>query len=768
MWFLALLIVAGAAGAIGAAYDASPDVPDSESADGFDVLERYFPQLGAGGGSGTIVFRAAQGVDDPVVSSAMTNLFATVNAGFPDEDGVPRHPGATVVSPYAAQGESQVARQGPLAGQLAYAQVNLTADVGLTESAALGEAIFDGAPVIDGLEVFPGGTTLAVFEPPKTEFIGIAFAVIVLILAFGSVLAMGLPIAVALGGVGVGLSLIVSLSNVVKIPDFTTFLAVMIGLGVGIDYALFIVTRYREGIHAGRSPREATITAMDTAGRAVIFAGITVVVSLLGLLLIGIGWVAGLGMGVAVTVLTTMITSILLLPALLGFAGERIEITRWRGLIAAGFVAVALFGIGIGIPVLILGGAGFATLTLLVSLALRPLRDVVPHRAPKPVGETLAYRWSRNIQRRPWLWVVTGTLFLLVLAAPVFGLRLGFSDEGNLAEDTYTRQAYDLLADGFGAGFNGPFIITVVPGAGDSADAVESLRRSLAATPGVAAVSAAFPNRPNAPEAYLIDLVPTTAPQDAASTDLVNTLRNDVIPGAVGDSTLDVKVTGTSAANIDFTNFLAGRIPVFFGAVLALSFLLLMIVFRSLLVPLKAVVMNVLSIGATYGVLVAIFQWGWGASLIGIDTGPIEAIVPLMLFAIIFGLSMDYEVFLLSRIREEYDKTGDSARAVADGLAKTAQVITAAAAIMVVVFGSFVFEDDRTGKLFGIGFALAVFLDATIVRMLLVPATMELLGDKNWWMPTWLDRIIPKLNVDGPSHDETDIRPTPNIAPIAG
>ena len=434
------------------------------------MLERYFPELGAGGASGTIVFRADQGVDDPAVIAAMEELFATVNAGFPDEDGNPQHPGATVVSPYSVQGESQIARQGPLAGQLAYAQVNLTADVGLTESAALGEAIFDGAPAIDGLEVLPGGTALAVFEPPKTEFIGLAFAVIVLILAFGSVLAMGLPIAVALGGVGTGLGLIVILSNVVNIPDFTTFLGAMIGLGVGIDYALFIVTRYREGIHAGRSPREATITAMDTAGRAVIFAGVTVVVSLLGLLLIGIGWVAGLGIGVAVTVLATMITSILLLPALLGFARERVEVTRWRGLIAAGFVAVALFGIGIGIPALTAVGAGLAALTLLVSFAVRPLRKTVPHRPPKPVRETLAYRWSRNIQRRPWLWVVAGTLFLLTLAAPAFDLRLGFSDEGNLAEDTYTRQAYDLLAEGFGAGFNGPFIITVVPGDGDSVD----------------------------------------------------------------------------------------------------------------------------------------------------------------------------------------------------------------------------------------------------------------------------------------------------------
>ncbi len=719
------------------------------------MLEQYFAELGAGGGSGTIVFRADQGVDDPAVRAGMEELFATVNAGFPDENGEPQHPGATVVSPYSEQGASQIAQQGPLAGQLAYAQVNLSGDVDVTESAALGEAISDHAPAVEGLEVLPGGTALAVFEPPATEFIGLAFAIVVLILAFGSVLAMGLPLAVALGGVGAGMGLIVILSNVFSIPDFTTFLGIMIGLGVGIDYALFIVTRYREGIHAGLPPRDATITAMDTAGRAVIFAGVTVVVSLLGLLLIGIGWVAGLGIGVAATVLVTMITSITLLPPLLSFAGGRVEVTRWRGLIVAGFVALALFGIGIGVAAVAAVGAALAVLTMLVSFAFRPLRAQVPRRTPKPVRETLAYRWSRTIQRRPWLWVVAGTMFLLVLAAPVFGLRLGFSDEGNYAEGTYTRQAYDLLAEGFGAGFNGPFMITAVPGAGDSDAALETLRTALAETPGVAAVTPGFPNRAVSPDAYLFNLVPTTAPQDAATADLVKTLRDDVIPAAIAGTALDVKVTGTAAANIDFTDFLARRTFVFFGAVLALSFLLLMVVFRSLLVPLKAVVMNVLSIAAAYGVLVAIFQWGWGADLIGIDSGPIESIAPLMLFAIVFGLSMDYEVFLLSRVREEYDKTGDSATAVADGVAATARVITAAAAIMVVVFGSFVFEDDRVGKLFGLGLALAVLLDATVVRMLLVPATMELLGDKNWWIPAWLDRILPRLNVEGtgPAHD---------------
>jgi RND superfamily putative drug exporter len=753
IWFSALTVVVGAAIAIGSAYNASAGIPDSESADGFDVLERYFPELGAGGASGTIVFRADQGVEDPAVVAGMEELFAAVDAGFSDENGNPQHDGATVVSPYSEQGASQIASQGPLAGQLAYAQVNLAGDVGLTESAALGETIAENAPAIDGLDVLPGGAALAVFEPPETEFIGLAFAVVVLILAFGSVLAMGLPVAVALGGVGVGMGLIVLFSNLFTMPDFTSFLGIMIGLGVGIDYALFVVTRYRHGVHAGRSPRDATVHAIDKSGRAVLIAGLTVVVSLLGLLLIGIGWVSGIGIGVAVTVLATMITSITLLPALIGFASERLEVTRWRGLIVAGSVAITLFGIGLGNAVVSAVGVALAALTLLASFAVRPLRHEVPHRPPTPVRRTLAYRWSRTIQRRPWLSVLGGTGLLLALAAPVFGLRLGIADEGTYDESTYTRQAYDLLAEGFGAGFNGPLMVTVVPGGRDRAADVDALQQALAEAPGVAAVTPAFPNRPSAPEAYLINLIPTTAPQDEATTDLVTTLRRDIIPAAVAGTTLDVEVTGTAAANIDVSDFVARRTLAFFGAVLAVSFALLMVVFRSLLVPLKAVVMNILSIAAAYGVLVAVFQWGWAAELIGIDGGPIEPFAPLMLFAIVFGLSMDYEVFLLSRVQENYQQTGDSAGAVADGLAATARVITAAAAIMVVVFGSFMLEDDRLAKLFGLGLAVAVLLDATVVRMLLVPATMELLGDRNWWMPTWLDRILPRLHVEGSAHD---------------
>ena len=766
VWVLGLAVIFGAAGAIGPSYDGVLDIPASDSADGFDVLERHFPDLGAGGMSGTIVFRADQGVDDPEVTAAMQDLFAQVDAGFPDESGDPQHPGATVISPYSDEGQGQIAREGPLAGELAYAQVNLAADVDLAESALLGEAIAEHAPTVAGLEVLAGGAPLGVYEPPESELIGLAFAVVILIVAFGSVLAMGLPVAVALSGVAGGIGTTILLSNLYTVPDGTLTIGAMIGLGVGIDYALFIVTRYRSGLHEGLAPREALVTAMSTAGRAVVFAGITVVISLLGMLFIGIRLVTGLGLGASVTVLVTMVSSVTLLPALLGLARERVEVTRWRGLLAAGFIAVALFGAGTGVAPIAAGEALLAAAVLLASFAVRPLRREVPRRAPKPTRETFAYRWSRTIQRNPWLWLAGGATVLLVLASPVLGLRLGVADESTYPDDSPTRRAYELLADGFGAGFNGPLMVTAVPrpdGADGATEAVADLSTALADTPGVAEVTPALPDDPDAPRAFVLSVIPTTAPQDEATTDLVTRLRDEIVPAAVADSGLDVNITGASAANIDLTDFLARRVLVFFSVVLALSFVLLMAVFRSLLVPLKAVIMNSLAMAATYGVIVAVFQWGWGGDLLGIAGAPIEPFIPMILFAIVFGLSMDYEVFLLSRVREEYVRTGDAVESVADGLATTARVITAAAAIMVVVFGSFVFEDDRIVKMLGVGLASAVLLDVTLVRMLLVPATMELLGAKNWWIPRWLDRLLPKVNIETPHH-RPDLPPVGSTA----
>ena len=746
LWLAALVVILAAAGVAGAAFGSSSDVPGSDSAAGVAVLEEYFPELGAGGQSGSIVFRADQGVEHPEVVAAMEGLFATVEAGFPDAGGFPQQRGATVVSPYSPQGAAQIAATGRLAGQLAFAQVNLSADVDDTQSGRIGDLIAEHAPEIEGLQVLAGGQYLATIDPPKAELIGLALAVVVLVLALGSVVAMGLPIAVALGGVAAGMASIALLSHVVTMPEDTTFLGLMIGLGVGIDYALFIVSRYREEVHAGSTPRGAAVVALDTAGRAVVFAGTTVVISMLGLLLVGLGWLGGMGIGVSVTVLATMVTSLTLLPALLGLAHRRLELTRWRGLIAAGFVAIALLGAGLDAAAVAASGAVLALLTLAAGRFTTALRRPVPRRARRPVEQTLARRWSRTVQQRPWAWLGGAAVVLLALASPVLGLRLGWADEGNFPAGTPTRQAYDLLAEGFGSGFNGPFIVTAVAGPDGSPTDVHALHQALAATPGVAAVTPPAPDDPSEPRAYVMTLIPDTAPQDEATTSLVRSLRDDVIPGAGGG--LDVHVTGGAAMNIDVTDHLSGRMPLFFGAVLAVSFVVLMMVFRSLLVPIKAVAMNIASIAAAYGVVVAVFQWGWGAELLGIAGGPINPFIPLMLFAILFGLSMDYEVFLLSRIREEYDRTGDAVTSVADGLASTARVITAAAAIMVVVFGSFMLEDIREIKLFGLGLGIAVLIDATIVRMVVVPATMELLGELNWWMPPWLDRVLPRLSIE--------------------
>ena len=746
-WLLALIGIGVLGnGIIGPAFSSEFEIPASESASGFDVLTEYFPGQGAGGQSGSIVFEAEQGVADPAVAAAMTELFTEVGA----IDGV------TVISPYDESGVRQI----DPAGTIAFATLNLDTSLDQVELAAVGTDIAEMLPSVDGLRVEIGGATLSEFEPPESELIGLGFAIIVLILSFGSVLAMGLPIGVALFGVGVGASVVALFSNVVTVPDFATTLGAMIGIAVGIDYALFIVTRYRENLALGQGFERAVFNAMDTAGRAVVFAGMTVVVSLLGMLLIGLEFISGLGIGAATTVAITMLASITLLPAFLGFAQHRIEVTRWRGIIAAGFVAIALVGAGLSIqPMLI--GAPLAIVTLLAGFAIAPLRRELPPRTIKPMREALPYRWSRVIQAHPWRALAGGTSILLLLAAPVLSLRLGFADEGNFGEETTTRQAYDLLADGFGPGFNGPFLVAATlsgpsdtsgPSGPSGIAGLTALADAIAADPGVAFVSPPFPNDPTDPKAALLQVIPTTSPQDEATVETIERLRSDVIPEASAGTGMEVFLTGATAASIDFTSYLSERLVIFIGVVLLVSFVLLMMVFRSLLVPLKAVVMNVISIAAAYGVVVAVFQWGWGSSLFGVDAAPIEPFLPMMMFAIVFGLSMDYEVFLLSRVKEEYDRTGDAHTSVADGLAATARVITAAAAIMIVVFGSFLLEDDRIIKLFGLGLAVAVLLDATLVRLLLVPATMELLGSKNWWLPGWLDRILPRLNVEGAAH----------------
>lgn len=736
VWILSAALLAGAVLSIGNAFTENISAPASESSEGLDILTAEFPS--AGGDQATIVFRAEQGVDDPAVKAAMSELFSAAD----EVDGI-----VNVISPYSPMGATQIASDGDAAGKIAYAQLIVESGTTTVEGEEIAAEITAQVPEIDGLEVALGGDMFRERKPPNSEMLGLAFAIFVLIAAFGSVLAMGLPIATALAGVGLGALTTMLMSNLIEMPDFAGTIGVMIGLGVGIDYALFIVTRYKEYLDKGYDVPEAAGASLNSAGRAVLFAGVTVVVSLLGMILMGITFVTGLAVAASTTVLITMVASVTLLPALIGLAGERIQVTRWRGLLASLFVAIGMVGVALELPVLRVGFA-LAALILLVGLVWGPLKKQVVISSDKPVEETSFYRWSRFVQRRAWIITITGIILLAVLAIPVMSLDLGFADASNDPEGTTTRVASDMLTEGFGPGANGPLIaITELP-EGANVQALQQVGNPFEQVDGIAHVYGPIPNDPQQPTAVLWRVIPDTSPQDEATADLVHHLRDNVIPQIDAKLGTDMKITGPVAANIDFSDYLAQRIWYFYGAVLLLSFLFLMVVFRSILVPASAVVMNLLAISAAYGVVIAVFQWGWGGDLLGIRAGPIEPFIPMMLFAIVFGLSMDYEVFLLTRIREEYDRTGDNSEAVADGLAATARVITAAALIMVFVFGSFLLEDLRTIKILGLGLAVAVGIDATIVRMLLVPATMKLLGHSNWWIPKWLDRILPNLVVE--------------------
>ncbi|MGY6500385.1 MAG: MMPL family transporter [Acidimicrobiales bacterium] len=748
LWVAAAVLGGAVLGTIGTKTRTEFSLPDVESRNGIEVLDEHFGGQGAGF-NGSIVFLAEDGVDDPAVRSTMEALFVEVD----------QIESVRVVSPYTDEGQAQIARQGPLAGQVAYASIELPNGVTVEEAEVISHEMHELLPDVDGLQIEIGGEIFAPFEEPTAELVGLAFAIVILIVAFGSVLAMGLPIGVALAGISVGLILAGFLSHLVEVPDFAQMLGVMLGLGVGIDYALFIVTRFRENRRLGHDIERSVVVAIDTAGRAVSFAGATVVISLLGMLLMQLGFITGLAVSAATVVAVTMVASLTLLPALIGVVGAHIEVTRWRGVIAAGLVSASLLGLAFGVEQVLLVALPLAAIVLVAGFAIAPLRAELPHREHPPVERTIAFRWSRWIQHHPWPAALGGAALLLVLAIPVLGLRLGFADEGNFPEDTTTRRAYDLIADGFGPGYNGRLVLAAEVPAGVDPDQLDAVTAAIGQDAGVAAAIGPILNDPVAPTAVIWQVLPATAPQDEATSQLVHRLRDDVVPPLAEASGLDVFVSGAVAMNVDFTDYLGARLAIFFAAVLILSFLLLMVVFRSLLVPLKAVVMNLLGIGAAYGVIVAIFQWGWFGSVLGLAGAPVEPFMPMMLFAIVFGLSMDYEVFLLSRIKEEWDRTGDSHLSVANGLAATARVITAAAAIMIVVFGAFALSDMRVIKMAGIGLAVAVFLDATVIRMLLVPATMELLGDRNWWLPRWLDRILPRIDVEGHDADVDAVGP---------
>jgi RND superfamily putative drug exporter len=541
----------------------------------------------------------------------------------------------------------------------------------------------------EGLRIeLGGGLIQQAQEGAAPEFVGLLAAAVVLLIAFGSVVAAGLPLLVAVFGLGISATLIGVVAALVGTPGFAPAVAGLIGIGVGVDYSLLILTRFRGALLGGAEVRDALVEAVSTAGRSVVVAGGTVVISLLGLSFMGVSFLYGVAISASLAVLVVVAASITLLPALLAFAGRRVDRLRIPGL----------------------------------------------GRSLRTGGGTLATRWSRVVQRHALIAAVAGAAVLLALAAPVLGLRYGFPDEGNDRAGTSTRQAYELISRGFGPGANGPLLVV-----SESSQALQDFGARAQRKPGVAFVGP--PRTSPDGEAGLVVVAPERSPQDEATAELVRDLRALAPPG--------VHVGGLTAAFVDQSDYVGGRIPVFIAGVIALSFLLLLVAFRAPLIALKAGVMNLLSVGAAYGVVALAAEGGALGGLLGVDTDtPVPPFIPVMMFAILFGLSMDYEVFLMSRIREEYLRTGDTHQAVTDGLAKTARVITAAAAIMVVVFLAFVFSTEVFLKLMGVGMATAILVDATVVRMVLVPAVMQLMGRANWWIPSWLDRILPRLDGD--------------------
>ena len=588
VWLAAVAILAGAVITIGPAFTSSITAPASESSAGLDILTTEFP--GAGGDSGTIVFRADQGVTDPAVQSAMIEFFDATNA----ISGV-----VNVVSPYSPIGATQISASGDSAGEVAFAQLVLEAGTTTDDGARIEAEVAALSPDLEGLEIALGGDMFRHREPPNSEMLGLAFAIFVLILSFGSVLAMGLPIATALAGVGTGVLATALLSNLIEMPDFAATIGIMIGLGVGIDYALFIVTRYQEHLKNGKPVNEAVAASLDTAGRAVLFAGVTVVVSLLGMLLMGITFVTGLAVAAATTVLLTMVASVTLLPALIGLAGQRIQITRWSGLISSLLAAIALVGVALDIPVLRFSAA-LAVIVVIAGRFKGPLNKTIKLTSDKPIEETTSYRWSRLVQRRAVIITFSATLLLMIIALPVFSIQLGFADAGNDPEGTTTRQAYDMLEEGFGPGANGPLILITQLQEDTTLMEVQAVAGVLMQVEGVTLVSPGIPNDPQQPTAMLWQVTPATSPQAQETANLLHSLRRDIVPQINDTAGTDILVTGPVAANVDFSDYLSQRIWYFYGAVLLISFLFLTAVFRSVLVPLKAVIMNLLAIGAAY------------------------------------------------------------------------------------------------------------------------------------------------------------------------
>ncbi len=698
---LLLIVLGGVSTAANGKFADQFSIPGTEAQQAQDLLQSRFPQ--AAGDSTTVVIKAPAGIRTPAIHARVDEVLRELRA-LPDV--------VSVSSPYSVPGD--IAPGGTLA------QFTVQYD---KQASKLSTASLDALTHLQqrvsappAFQVELGGQVASAADQPSlgnSELYGILAAVVVLLVAFGSVVAMGLPVVTALIGVMAGTFTVMLLATFLKMPSFTQAFTLMIGLGVGIDYALLIVTRFRTELHRGLTVSDAVEVAIATAGRTVLFAGAAVVAANLGLWLIGIPFVAYVGTAAAVVVAFAVVVANSILPAILTLVGTRIDALHVPG----------------------------------VSIVERE--------------NGLARRLGRLSRRSPKLVAVAAAGLVVLIAVPFFSLNLGSSDAGSSPTSMTTRRAYDLIAEGFGPGVNGPIILAVAINQPSAIGAVEQLPQRLRATPGVASIAPAQFNP--AKTAATIVIIPTTSPQSDATKALVQRLK-DSIPSALGGADATVYVGGPTATFVDVGNKISSALPLFFAVVIVFGFLILMAVFRSILIPLIAAAMNILSVGAALGVLVAVFQWGWLGTLIGVSrTGPVESFMPIFLFAVLFGLSMDYQVFLVSRIQEEHLHGRRNADAVENGLSLTTRLIGAAALIMGAVFLSFALGDQRVIKEFGLGLGVAVFIDAFVIRLFLVPALMQLFGEANWWFPRWLDRIVPNVSIEGPS-DLTDTAATESAA----
>ncbi|MGL5818315.1 MAG: MMPL family transporter, partial [Phycicoccus sp.] len=691
---------------VGTDYKDVFDTPGTDSQSASDVLEESFPS--ASGDADLVVWRVASGTaTDEEARRTVDGLLASLSR----VDSV-----SSVTSPL--DGDRQTAGQVSSDKRTAYATVQFDRAAAQLDVENVEEVVelVEDADEVEGLDVGISGQGAARLSTPALgilELVGVAFAAVVLYISFGSLVAASMPLLSAIGALGSGVAVVGLLSNALDLPTAVPTIGVLLGLGVGIDYALFLVSRFRRSLRAGSAVDDAVVDAVDSSGRAVIFAGITVVISLLGLLLVGLDFLDGVGIGVAIVVLSTVFAAVTLLPAMLSVLGHRVLSGKHRRELAEG-----------------------------------SLLDL-EHANDNPT------RWVRFLRDKPVVATVVGAAAMVALALPVGDLRLGVADQGSNPDGSVTRVGYDLLADGFGPGVNGPLLLVAQTRDDDARAAVEQLRTDLVGTEGVASVGPVQANQ--AGDTALLRVVPTTNPQDEQTVDLIETIRDDIVPDRESAAPgLTVDVGGSTATFKDFSDLVTDALPLFLAAVILLSVVLLMVAFRSLLIPLLGGVMNLLGAAAALGVVIAVFQWGWGSDLLGVGReGPIEPFIPVMAFAILFGLSMDYQVFLVSRVHEEWLRTKDNRRAVIVGLNETRPVITAAALIMVFVFGSFVTGDSRTIKLIGFGLAVGVFLDAYVLRQTVVPGSMLLAGKANWYLPAWLDRILPNVSVEGPHQPAT-------------